>query len=150
MKSYRENENNSIVKLSNRIDFLFIYLENNYTKIFYAPLVVLLVCILMKLFGYIKLDWSDLWVKLIVSTIIMYFVLGVSVPVMYGIFRKKTALILIGFLLIYIVDFIMNFDNNLIETVFFIFCYTVGGFFAILNFRSSMFSFFQYVKNKTK
>jgi hypothetical protein len=104
----------------------------------------------MKLFGYIKLDWSNVWLMLFGSTIGMYFILGVSLPMLYFIFGKFIVLILTGFLAIICLDIIMDFNCNLIEWTLGIFCLSVGGFFALLNFIGIVFSFFQYIKNKVK
>ncbi len=66
------------------------------------------------------------------------------------IFKKKLALIIIAFFLIYGVDYFMNLDNNLLEAAFVIFCLSVGGFFAIINILGILLSFFTYIKNIIK
>jgi len=146
LKSYRRNKYNSSVKLNNRIDSIFTKIEKNYTKILYIPLVVLVFLIVVKITGYLKLSWE----QILVYSLLLYFPLGVMIPVLYFIFRKKLVLILIAFLLIYGVDFFMNFNNDLIGMSALIFCYSVGGFFAILNILGILLSIFTYIKNIIK
>jgi hypothetical protein len=100
----------------------------------------------VKITGYLKLSWE----QILVYSLLLYFPLGVMIPVLYFIFRKKLVLILIAFLLIYGVDFFMNFNNDLIGMSALIFCYSVGGFFAILNILGILLSIFTYIKNIIK
>lgn len=146
LKLNRRNKYNSSLKLSYRIDCLFIYIEKNYNKIFYVPLVVLVSLIVMKFIGYVNFSWENIFF----GSIFLYFPLGVMIPTLYMIFKKKLALIIIAFFLIYGVDYFMNLDNNLLEAAFVIFCLSVGGFFAIINILGILTSFFTYIKNIIK
>jgi hypothetical protein len=146
LKSYRRNKYNSSIKLINRIDCLFMYIEKNYTKIFYVPLAVLLILIVMKTNGFIKLNWE----QVLLFSLLLYFPL-VVIPILYTkYFGRKIALIIIGFLLIYIVDILIKLNSELIGLSALIFCFSVGGFFAIRNIFGIAYNFFQYIKNIIK
>lgn len=114
LKSYRRNKYNSSVKLSYRIDCLFLCIEKNYTKIFYVPLVVLVSLIVMKFIGYVNFSWDNI----IFGSIFLYFPLGVMIPVLYSVIgRKMFSFLFILNLFVFCTDLIYN--NNLFGTCIF-------------------------------